>query len=400
MRRVALTPREGWRQQADAIGFVYHDTAGEPYWDESAAYAFTLREIEEDIEPVAEQLHAMCLDLVSDVVASQELMERLAIPAEHRDFVADAWKTRQPSLYGRFDLAYDGQGPAKLYEYNADTPTSVFECATFQWIWLEESIAAGALPPDADQFNSLFEKLRERFRTIFPGGGFVHFAADPGAIEDRQTVRFFEDLATQAGIEPKFVGMRDIGLNADGRFIDDDGFELQAAFKLYPWEFMLREPYAANLRQAGVRWIEPAWKAILSNKGILPLLWARHPGHPNLLPAFFDDDPAAASLGPDHVRKPLFSREGANVAVVRGGHADPVLDQGYGEEGHIRQAIHMAPLFDGNHAVIGAWIVGDEAAGIGVREDRSAVTRNTARFVPHFIDGATRHANTNFPRSE
>jgi len=37
--------------------------------------------------------------------------------------------------------------------------------------------------------------------------------------------------------------------------------------------------------------------------------------------------------------------------------------------------------------VIGAWIVGDAAAGIGVREDDGVVTRNLARFVPHFIEG-------------
>src|SRR3546814_745312 len=158
-------------------------------------------------------------------------------------------------------------------------------------------LATGALAPGTDQFNSLYEKLRARFATLFPTGGFVHFAGDAQAIEDRQTVRFFEDLASQVGIDPKFVAMRDIGLNADGRFVDTDGFELQAAFKLYPWEGMLREPYAPNLVRAGVRWLEPAWKAILSNKGILPLLWERYRGHPNLLAAFFDDDPAAELLG-------------------------------------------------------------------------------------------------------
>jgi glutathionylspermidine synthase len=386
MRRITLPPRPDWRAKADAIGFVYHDTAGEPYWDESAAYAFTLREIEEDIEPVAAQLHGLCLDLVDEVVASEALMTRLAIPAEHQDFVAESWRTRQPSLYGRFDLAYDGNAPAKLYEYNADTPTSVFECATFQWIWLEEMIATGALAAGADQFNSLFEKLRERFRTLFPTGGFVHFAADASAVEDRQTVRFFEDLAVQAGIEPKFVEMTQIGLNAGGRFVDDEGFELQAAFKLYPWEFMLREPYAPKLKGAGVRWIEPAWKAILSNKGMLPLLWERHPGHPNLLPAYFEDDPAAETLGSTYVRKPLFSREGANVEIVRDGLAGPLLDQGYGEEGYVRQAVREPPNFDGGYPVIGAWIVGDEAAGIGVREDSDVVTRNSARFMPHYIE--------------
>ncbi len=388
MKRIALDPRSDWRAQADAIGFVYHDTGGAPYWDESAAYAFTLAEIETDLEPAAEQLHAMCLDLVDTVVRDQELMERLAIPREHWNFVADSWRKREPSLYGRFDFAYDGTGPAKLYEYNADTPTSVFECATFQWIWLEELIGKGVLPAGSDQFNSLFDKLRDRFGTIFPTGGFVHFAADATAIEDRQTVRFFEDLASQVGIEPKFVEMKEIGLNGDGRFVDSDGLELQAAFKLYPWEFMLREEYAPNLAKADVRWIEPAWKAVLSNKGILPLLWERHGGHPNLLPAFFDDDPAAAILGPRYVRKPLFSREGANVELVEESGTRTALDEGYGAEGFIRQAYAPPPTFDGRHPVIGAWIVGDAAAGIGVREDDDVVTRNLARFVPHYIETA------------
>jgi glutathionylspermidine synthase len=387
MRRIPLTPRADWRAKADAIGFVYHDTGGAAYWDESAAYSFSLREIEEDIEPVAAELHALCLDLVEEVVRDEALLRRLAIPESQHALVAESWATRQPSLYGRFDLAYDGQAPAKLYEYNADTPTSVFECATFQWLWLEDLIATGALPPGVDQFNSLFDKLRARFATLFPNGGFVHFAGDATSVEDRQTVRFFEDLAVQAGIEPKFVAVRDIGLNAAGHFVDSDNFELQAAFKLYPWEMMFREPYAANLAQAKVRWIEPAWKAILSNKGLLPLLWARHPGHPNLLPAFFDDDPAAATLGETYVHKPLFSREGANVAIVEDGVGQMLLDEGYGAEGFIRQALHPAPTFDGLHAVVGAWIVGDEAAGIGMREDDSMVTRNLARFVPHFIEG-------------
>lgn len=385
MRRLTIAPRPDWQDKAAAIGFAYHSSEGRPYWDESVAYEFALSEIETDIEAVAAQLHAMCLDLVAEVVRSEALMARLAIPASHHDFIADSWRLRQPSLYGRFDLAYDGRTPAKLYEYNADTPTAIFECATFQWMWLEDMLAGGGLPAGADQFNSLYDKLLERFRTIFPTGGFVHFAADASAVEDRQTVRFFEDLASQAGIDPKFVAMKDIGVNAAGRFVDKEGFELQAAFKLYPWEFMLREPYAPQLQGAAVRWIEPAWKSILSNKGILPLLWERHPGHPNLLPAWFANDPAASALGSTYVRKPLFSREGANVELIRDGRAEPHLDEGYGSEGHIVQALHAPPDFDGHFPVIGAWMVGDEAVGMGVREDDAIVTRNTARFVPHYI---------------
>jgi glutathionylspermidine synthase len=387
MKRIATTERPGWDEKAEQLGFTWRHLDGARYWDERAYYAFSLAEIEEGIEEPARELHAMCLDLVADVVKSEELMAKLAIPEASRDDVAESWARKDPSLYGRFDFAYDGTGPAKLYEYNADTPTSIYESGAFQWIWLEDMIAAGRLPETADQFNSLHEKLEARFRAIFPGGGFVHFSSDADSIEDRQTVKYLEDIAGQAGIEPKFVPVGEIGLAADGRFVDQDGYIIQALFKLYPWEEMLREEYGANIKASKTRFIEPAWKAVLSNKGMLPLLWARNAGHPNLLAAYFEDDPKAAELGASYVRKPLFSREGANIELVKQGRRARVLDQGYGEEGHIRQALHEATAFEGNYPVVGAWIVGDEPAGIGIREDRSRVTKNMSRFVPHAIVG-------------
>jgi glutathionylspermidine synthase len=327
----------------------------------------------------------MCLALVDEVVKSEELMARLAIPEGSRDDVAESWARKDPSLYGRFDFAYDGTGPAKLYEYNADTPTSVYESAAFQWLWLEDLIAEGRLPKDADQFNSLYEKLKARFAELFPQGGFVHFASVADSVEDRQTVRYLEDIAAQAGIEPKFVPIDEIGLDADGKLVDQDNYIVHALFKLYPWEEMLREDYASAIKGSGVQFLEPAWKAVVSNKGLLPMLWDRNAGHPNLLPAYFEDDPRSAELGGSYVRKPLFSREGANIELVDEGRRARVLDQGYGEEGHIRQALHPLTRFDGAYPVIGAWMVGDEPAGVGIREDRSRVTKNMSRFVPHAI---------------
>jgi glutathionylspermidine synthase len=385
MRRLKLDERPGWKARADELGFTFHHVDGRRYWDERAAYAFTLTEIEQGLEDPATELHALCLGLVDEVVKSEKLMARLAIPETARDYVAQSWADKAASLYGRFDFAYDGQGPAKLFEYNADTPTSIYETAVFQWIWLEEMMAAGKVPANADQFNSLHEKLQARFAALFPGGGFVHFSSDPDAVEDRQTVKYLEDLATQAGIEPKFAPIEQIGLDADGRFVDQDDYIVGAIFKLYPWEEMLREPYAANLAASKTQFIEPAWKAILSNKGLLPLLWERHAGHPNLLPAYFEDDPRCAELGRSYVRKPLFSREGANIELVDRGRKAAVLDQGYGAEGHIRQALHPLTRFDGNYPVMGLWMVGDECVALGIREDRGRVTRNQSRYVPHVI---------------
>jgi glutathionylspermidine synthase len=385
MRRIPLTPRPDWKARAEAVGFTWHHADGQLYWDERAFYAFSLAQVENHIEAAAAELHAMCLELVDEAAGSQELMERLAIPEAARDVVATSWRAHDPSLYGRFDFFYDGAGPPKLYEYNADTPTSIYEAAVFQWLWLEQRIADGGLPPEADQFNSLYDKLRERFAAIFPKGGFVHFASDADFVEDRQTVRFLEDVASQAGLEPKFVPIDKIGLDADGRFVDQDDYLVGAIFKLYPWEDIFRDPYATNIAASRTLFLEPAWKAILSNKGLLPLLWNRHAGHPNLLEAYFDDDPRADHLGRSYVRKPLFSREGANVELYEKGRRARVLDQGYGAEGWIRQALMAPPKFGANYPVVGAWMIGDEPAGMGVREDRGRITRDRSRFVPHAI---------------
>jgi glutathionylspermidine synthase len=387
MQRIKLSPRPDWQAKAEAIGFTWSHPDGEQYWDEGAAYEFSMAEIENGIEAPTEELHSMCLDLVDEAVQSERLMTLLEIPEPMRDYVAESWKRNEPSLYGRFDFAYDGTGPAKLYEYNADTPTSVYETAVVQWLWLEDQIAAGVFPEDTDQFNSLHEKLVDRFRAIFPEGGLVHFSSDPDYVEDRQTVRFLEDLAKQAGLDPQFVAIRDIGLNADGKFVDHENFLIGAMFKLYPWEEMLRDDYAEPLPGAEVTVLEPAWKSLLSNKGMLPLLWERHAGHPNLLETYFESDPAHTTLGTSFVRKPLFSREGANVELVKDGRKSSVLDGGYGDGTWIRQALHAPPKFDNRYVIVGSWVVGNEPAGIGLREDRGRITRNTSRFLPHVIRG-------------
>jgi glutathionylspermidine synthase len=388
VERIVSGERPGWEETARAMGFTFHHLDGQRYWDERAYYRFSLDEVEERIEAPSGELHQLCLALVEEVVASDGLMQRLAIPAEMRDMVAASWRAKAPSLYGRFDFAYDGTSPAKLLEYNADTPTSLYETALFQWQWLEDRVEDGTLPADADQYNRLHDALLERFATLFTPRSLVHFSSVPDSIEDRQTVRYLEEVARQAGLDPQFVAIDRIGVDAEGAFVDDESLLIGALFKLYPWEDMLREPYAAQLPTTRTLFLEPAWKALLSNKGILPLLWERHRGHPNLLPAAFADDAdGVAPIGPRHVRKPLFSREGWDIALVGAGAGDEAapLAGGYGAEGHIVQAYQPLPIFDGQYAVVGSWIVGDEPVALSMREDDGPITRDLARYVPHAI---------------
>ncbi|MCE6958020.1 glutathionylspermidine synthase family protein [Cereibacter sphaeroides] len=404
MRKVDMPERPGWREAAAELGFTFADMHGEPYWDESSAYEFTLREIEDDIEDPAAELHGLCREAVAAIVASEELMTRLAIPEPHWDLVAESWHRNAPEIYGRFDLAYDGTGPAKLLEYNADTPTSLYESASFQWGWLEEQIALGVLRPTDDQFNSIHEALVERFRTLFPPGTDLHFAAMAGNPEDYATVEAMGWAAREAGLGAHYTDLEKIGLSEDGQFADAEDRVIGTLFKLYPWEDLLRDPFAAHLAGAGCLLLEPAWKAVVSNKGLLPVLWQMFEGHPNLLPAFFLADveaalsggspaPAVAAsfarvphLAREHVVKPLFSREGASISIVENGQVtDASPDQGYAGHPKIVQAYQPLPVFDGFRPVIGAWMVGIACCGVGIREDRGRITQDLSRFKPHYI---------------
>ena len=196
MRRIALTPRDGWQKIAEEHGVFFHHVDGEIYWDESACYAFTLKEIEEGLEDPAQELADMCLDLAADIVSSEQLLESLSIPSFLWDMIRDSWQRNEPSLYGRFDFAYDGHGPAKLYEYNADTPTALYEAAYFQWLWLEDCIKSGTVPEGSDQFNLIQEKLIETFSS-FQVPGLMHFASMKDTEEDRATVEYLGDFARQ-----------------------------------------------------------------------------------------------------------------------------------------------------------------------------------------------------------
>ena len=382
MQRIAARERPDWRAKAASLGFGFHTIDDAPYWDETAYYAFTLREIEEDIEAPTQELHAMALDLVDCVVRDESLLRRLAIPEAYWDWIAQSWRAHDPHLYGRLDFAYDGLGPAKLYELNYDTPTSLYESAFFQWLWLEDGIASGLLPACADQFNAIQERLIERFAGLAPRlARPFHFGAVHDSAEDQGTIAYLRDCALQAGIQSGTLAIEDIGVTAAGQFTDLDDQVIGCLFKLYPLEDMFREAFGRYLPASGLQLVEPPWKAILSNKGILPLLWDTHPGHPNLLPARFDDGrPLAAGW----VRKPLHSREGANVALHLADGREVTTPGPYAGP-CILQACHPLTAFASQYPLVGSWVVGDHACGMGLREDRSLVTQDSARFVPHAI---------------
>lgn len=372
MHRLTLDPRPDWRERVEALGLIWHTADGQPYWNEAACYRFDRRQVRE-IERATEELYSLCLKAGQHII-DRDLFDRFGIPDFVVPLIRKAWDEEPPALnYGRFDLGYDGKSPPKMFEFNCDTPTSLLEAAVIQWDWLE------AVFPDADQFNSLHDRLIDRWREIAPAlPSPVHFTwAEEGAAEDAVTVAYMRDLAREGGVESKALPIHQVGWSGR-RFIDEAQYPINALFHLYPWEWLVSEDYGSRIVHSPTLWIEPVWKMIWSNKALLPILWELFPHHPNLLEAAFEP------LAGDHVRKPILAREGANIAVVMDGRVVEATGGDYGDERQIWQRLYDLPDFDGHRPVIGSWIVDGVAAGVGVRE-AGLITGNTARFVPHLI---------------
>ena len=373
MEREERSPRADWQGKVEDLGFHFHSIDG-VYWDESACYRFSSAEIER-LESATAELQERCIEAVGRVIERGDYA-RFRIPEAFHALIKRSWEDDEKSLYGRFDLSWDGSGEPRMLEYNADTPTALLEASVVQWYWLQDAF------PQADQFNSIHERLIERWQDMrgqLPANGRVYFACDASSPEDQGNLDYLRDTATQAGLDARAIDITAIGWNGK-RFVDQEGEGMAALFKLYPWEWMAREEFGQHLLAGSMRVIEPAWKMLLSNKAILPVLWEMFPGHPNLLAASFE----AGRFASDYVKKPIYSREGANVSIAAAGGA--IESPGdYGEEGFIWQAYHPIARFGQHHAVIGSWIVGEEPAGIGIREDASPITRNTSRFVPHYF---------------
>lgn len=413
MRRVTTAPRENWQRKVEEIGFDWHtnqDQPGQPtpYWDETAHWVLTAAEVDL-LEEATDELQAMCLEAI-DRIITEKLYRLIGYPDSVADLVTESWRRRSSSdtgLYGRFDFAFPGlehgEAAPKMLEYNADTPTGLFEASVVQWHWLQDCF------PDGDQFNSIHEALVDGWTKLKGNDddALLHLTSLAPHPEDEGTVRYMQDVAIEAGFATKMIPAADIGWSEStdgtdgGYFVDLQDMPIAMLYKLLPWDWVLSDPFGDNMARAvmtkSVRVIEPAWKLIPASKGILPVLWDMFPHHPYLLESHFETSKFAN--GGDVFAKPKLGREGANISLATLGQGGQIVGQPlhsvagpYGKEGYVYQA--AAPMaraegLDGqgkpctHHAVIGSWVISGQSRGVGFREDTALITQNTSRFVPH-----------------
>jgi glutathionylspermidine synthase len=427
MRRVSIEKRPNATRLVQSQGLVYSKDPApgeiEPYWPDDRYYTFTTAEIEL-LEKSGKDVFAMCCEAADFLVENPAIItDKMAIPAFALQQIKESWNRELDwgSIYGRFDVCFGGLDHPdprlrvpKFYEFNADTPTSLVEAASIQWLWLEQTGHGN------DQFNSLTEKLiaawKRNLTLVEKKLGHrvtVHFACGRGEPtgEDAMNTTVLMDTCQQAGWSTKTLFVEEIALSSrDGRFYDQQGEHIDVIFKLYPWEFIVEQRFgeacfkdmeniglcdAAGEYIGGTVWIEPPYKMLWSNKAIFAILWDLFKDDPRskwLLPTHFESD-VPPSLT-KYARKPIFAREGADVLLKADGKVIQDATTGfYGKEGYVVQELALLPDFkdergDSHYAVLGLWFVDGEPAGMGIREDETPITANGSKYIPHSISDA------------
>ncbi len=386
MKRRLFDRRADFVKAHDEIGFTYWNLpsrTGEPYWQEGVVYEFSEQQID-FINDATDELYQMCLAMVADIVQTGDYPREFGLNEFAKGLIETSWKQGEPSIYGRFDLAYDGS-TLKMLEFNGDTPTGLLEGSVAQWHYIQE---ARTIPDHLRrQNNDLHERLISHWQSLYPKDTLVHFTTGRNyPDEDWGNLVYLMDTALQAGLSVKDICLEDIGLDGMGRFVDLQGVPIQRIFKLYPWEWLIKDSFAKFIPTAQTQWLEPAWKMLLSNKAMLVALWRLFPHHPLLLEAHATRDKLD---GGSWCQKAILGREGLNIYHFD--HASDtawlaqgsVLDKEILAHGSIYQRWVDLPCFDGFYPVIGSWIIGGQASGMSVREDPNLITGDDAQFACH-----------------
>ena len=366
MERVRINPRHDYKKIIENVGFDFH----QDYWLEDACYLFSTDEIAL-LEKASNECYRLYCEATEACLYDEHKLDLLKIPVPMRDFIRQSWEDDDLSLYGRFDFAFV-DGVPKLLEFNADTPTTLIESSLVQWYWKEDVF------PEADQFNSLHEALVRSWRDIHAQYGCERyfFASLRDCMEDYSTMAYIMSTAFEAGLNTAELDLRQIIIEES--LLTPNREPIDCMFKLYPWETMFEENMGGCVTE--MCWIEPLWKSLMSNKAMLPILYEMFPDSPYILPAYFEADRLSS-----YCRKPVFSREGCNVELIKNGFCIDRTNGDYGKEGYIYQQLVDLPDYGGKYPILGCWIIGGEACGMGIREHTSRITVDACTFVPHIF---------------
>jgi len=376
----------------ESLGFVWHTDSDETSYISDELVVISESEAEA-YYVASNELYDMFVEAAEHVVEN-DLFHEIGIPFNLIDMIKESWENDVHwHLYGRFDLAggIDGK-PIKLLEFNADTPTALFETAIIQWAMLKKNNLE-----EESQFNALYEALVDNFKRlvtlqedvsnfeeVYDGWSFL-FTSVKGNAEEENTVKLLQHIATEAGYNTEFAYIDEI------EFSDEDGIVYNGAnyelwFKLIPWEdIALEESDLAMLLTNIIKnqkaiIFNPAYTLLFQSKGLLKILWDLYPKHPLLLESSFEP-----LVGQKQVKKPIFGREGGNVSILdENANAIESIEGDYENHKMVYQAYtELATDAKGLSYQAGVFYA-YEACGLGFRKG-GKILDNMSKFVGHLV---------------
>ena len=375
----------------ESLGFVWHTDSDDSSYISDELIVVSEQEAEAYYE-ATNTLYDMYVEAAEHVVEN-DLFHEIGIPFNLIDTIKESWKNDVHwHLYGRFDLAggLDGK-PIKLLEFNADTPTALFETAIIQWAILKQNGME-----ESSQFNTTYEALVDNFKRLvileedvsdfeerYDGWKFL-FTSVRGNAEEENTVRLLQHIATEAGYKTEFAYMDDVEFNEEGISYQDESYELW--FKLIPWEdIALEESDLAMILKNIIKSqkaiiFNPAYTLLFQSKGLLKILWDLYPNHSLLLETSFEP-----LEGQKQVKKPVFGREGGNVSILDENASElESVDGDYSNHKMVYQAYtELATDAEGQSYQAGVFYA-YEACGLGFRKGR-VILDNMSKFVGHVV---------------
>ena len=376
----------------ESLGFVWHTDSDETSYISDELLVISEAEAEA-YYTATNELYDMVVEAAEHVVENN-LFHEIGIPFNLVEAIKESWENDVHwHLYGRFDLAggIDGK-PIKLLEFNADTPTALFETAIIQWAMLKQDGQE-----ESSQFNALYEALINNFKRLvtleedvsdfeenYDGWNFL-FTSVKGNSEEENTVRLLQHIATEAGYQTEFAYIDEIEFSPEeGISYNDKNYELW--FKLIPWEdIALEESDLAMLLTNIIKnqkaiIFNPAYTLLFQSKGLLKILWDLYPEHPLLLETSFE--PLA---GQKQVKKPVFGREGGSVSILDENANDLESVAGdYDSHKMVYQAYtELATDTQGDSYQAGVFYA-YEACGLGFRKG-GKILNNMSKFVGHIV---------------
>jgi glutathionylspermidine synthase len=376
----------------EELGFVWHTDDDKTAYISDELVVISEEEAEAYYE-AGNELYEMFIE-AGDYIVENNLFHEVGIPFNLVEIVKESWENDVHwHLYSRFDLAggIDGK-PIKLLEFNADTPTAIFETAIVQWAILKQNDLE-----ESHQFNSLYESLIENFQRLvtldesveefdelYEGWKFL-FTSIKNNAEEEQTVRLLQHIANEAGYDTEFAYIDDIEFSEDGIVYEDESYDLW--FKLIPWEdIALEESDLALILKDIIQnqkaiIFNPAYTLMFQSKAILKILWDLYPNHPLLLETSFEP-----LVGKKQVQKPIFGREGGSVSILDSDGTSLAKAEGdYDSHTMIYQEYTQLPTDTNGTSYQAGLFYAYEACALGFRKG-GLILDNMSKFVGHIVN--------------